>query len=299
MTFLGEDMEYKVKNKNIIIKNNNDFNPKHIFECGQAFRWKKVEDNSYTCIAKGRVLNVFQQKDEIIFNNTNEDDFNNIWIDYFDLKTDYNNIKKELSLEKTIKDAVNYGYGIRILNQEKFETIISFIISANNQIPRIKKSIEIISRNYGEFIENFKGEDYFSFPTAEKLSKVSVEELREVARVGFRDKRIIETSKLIANNDFSIRESVSLNSEELRKELEKLPGVGPKVASCIMLFSYGRSETFPVDVWIKRVMEELYIKEETNIKHIGKYANDIFGNLAGYAQQYLFYYGRENSIGKI
>lgn len=120
-----------------------------------------------------------------------------------------------------------------------------------------------------------------------------------MARVGFRDKRIIETSKLIANNDFSIRESVSLNSEELRKELEKLPGVGPKVASCIMLFSYGRSETFPVDVWIKRVMEELYIKEETNIKHIGKYANDIFGNLAGYAQQYLFYYGRENSIGKI
>ncbi|HHX69915.1 MAG: DNA glycosylase [Miniphocaeibacter sp.] len=292
-------MEYKVKNKNIIIKNNNDFNPKHIFECGQAFRWKKEEDNSYTCIAKGRVLNVSQQNDEIIFNNTNEDDFNNIWIDYFDLKTDYNNIKKELSLEKTIKDAVNYGYGIRILNQEKFETIISFIISANNQIPRIKKSIEIISRNYGEFIENFKGEDYFSFPAAEKLSKVSVEELREVARVGFRDKRIIETSKLIANNDFSIRESVSLNSEELRKELEKLPGVGPKVASCIMLFSYGRSETFPVDVWIKRVMEELYIKEETNIKHIGKYANDIFGNLAGYAQQYLFYYGRENSIGKI
>ncbi len=299
MTFLGEDMEYKVKNKNIIIKNNNDFNPKHIFECGQAFRWKKEEDNSYTCIAKGRVLNVSQQNDEIIFNNTNEDDFNNIWIDYFDLKTDYNNIKKELSLEKTIKDAVNYGYGIRILNQEKFETIISFIISANNQIPRIKKSIEIISRNYGEFIENFKGKDYFSFPAAEKLSKVSVEELREVARVGFRDKRIIETSKLIANNDFSIRESVSLNSEELRKELEKLPGVGPKVASCIMLFSYGRSETFPVDVWIKRVMEELYIKEETNIKHIGKYANDIFGNLAGYAQQYLFYYGRENSIGKI
>lgn len=86
MTFLGEDMKYKIKNKNIIIKSNNDFNPKHIFECGQAFRWEREEDNSYTCVAKGRVINIFQSNDEIVFSNTNEEDFNNIWIDYFDLK---------------------------------------------------------------------------------------------------------------------------------------------------------------------------------------------------------------------
>ncbi|WP_099203078.1 DNA-3-methyladenine glycosylase family protein [Miniphocaeibacter massiliensis] len=291
-------MEYKYKDNKIIFKNKNDFNPKHIFECGQAFRWKKEQDNSYTTVAFNRVLNVLLEDDFVVLNNTSEEDFNNIWIDYFDLNTDYNDIKEKLSKEETLKNAMEFGYGIRILNQEKFETIISFIISANNQIPRIKKSIEILANNYGEFIDNFRGVDYFSFPTSTQLSKVSAEELREVARVGFRDKRIHDVAKLINDGDFNINDISKLSSEELQKKLMILPGVGPKVASCIMLFSYGRSETFPIDVWIKRVMEELYIKKETNIKLIGKYADEIFGDLAGYAQQYLFYYGRENDIGK-
>ena len=291
-------MNYKYKNNRIVFKSNNEFNPKHIFECGQAFRWNKEDDESYTVVAFNKVINVSLIDEEVIINNSTEEDFNDIWIDYFDLNTDYNSIKTRLSNEETLVIAMDFGYGIRILNQEKFETIISFIISANNQIPRIKKSIEVISKNYGQFIDNINGVDYFSFPTADELSKISVEELREVTRVGFRDKRINEVSNLIASNEFDINSIASLKSEDLQKELMKLPGVGPKVASCIMLFSYGRSETFPIDVWIKRVMEELYIKEETNIKLIGKYANNIFGDLAGYAQQYLFYYGRENDIGK-
>ena len=298
MTFLGGKMNYKIKDKNIILKNNNDFNPEHIFECGQAFRWKKEDDGSYTSIAFNKVINVVMDDDSIVFRNTNEDDFNNIWIDYFDLNTDYSSIKKILSKDDTLKDAVEFGYGIRILNQDIFETIISFIISANNQIPRIKKSIEIISKSYGDYIDNFNGVDYYSFPTAENLSKVSVEELREVSRVGFRDKRIVDTSRIIANNELNIAESIKLSSEDLKNELIKLPGVGPKVASCIMLFAYGRGETFPVDVWIKRVMEELYIKKETSLKSIDRYAHEFFGDLAGYAQQYLFYYGRENKVGK-
>lgn len=298
MTFLGGKMNYKIKDKNIILKNNNDFNPEHIFECGQAFRWKKEDDGSYTSIAFNKVINVITDDENILFRNTNEDDFNNIWIDYFDLNTDYSSIKKILSKDDTLKDAVEFGYGIRILNQDIFETIISFIISANNQIPRIKKSIEIISKSYGDYIDNYNGVDYYSFPTAENLSKVSVEELREVSRVGFRDKRIVDTSRIIANNELNIAESIKLSSEDLKNELIKLPGVGPKVASCIMLFAYGRGETFPVDVWIKRVMEELYIKKETSLKSIDRYAHEFFGDLAGYAQQYLFYYGRENKVGK-
>ena len=298
MTFLGGKMNYKIEDKNIILKNNNDFNPEHIFECGQAFRWKKEDDGSYTSVAFNKVINVIMDDKNIVFRNTNEKDFNNIWIDYFDLNTDYSNIKNILSKDDTLKNAVEFGYGIRILKQDIFETIISFIISANNQIPRIKKSIEIISKNYGDYIDNYNGEDYYSFPTAESLSRVSVEELREVSRVGFRDKRIVDTSKIIANDELNISESINLSSEELKEELIKLPGVGPKVASCIMLFAYGRGETFPVDVWIKRVMEELYIKKETSLKFIDKYAHEFFGDLAGYAQQYLFYYGRENKVGK-
>ncbi len=291
-------MNYKIKDKNIILTDNKDFNPEHIFECGQAFRWKKEEDGSYTSVAFNKVINVIIDDNNVVFRNTNESDFNDIWIDYFDLNTDYSNIKNILSKDITLKDAVEFGYGIRILKQDIFETIISFIISANNQIPRIKKSIEIISKNYGEYIDNYKGEDYYSFPTAEKLSEVSVEELREVSRVGFRDKRIVDTSKIIANNELNISKSIELNSNDLKQELVKLPGVGPKVASCIMLFAYGRGETFPVDVWIKRVMEELYIKKETSLKSIEGYAHEFFGDLAGYAQQYLFYYGRENKVGK-
>ena len=138
----------------------------------------------------------------------------------------------------------------------------------------------------------------YSFPKPEDLAKVPVEEMREVCRVGFRDKRIVDVSKMVADNEFDILEIDKLSNEELRKELIKLPGVGPKVADCIMLFSYNRHNTFPVDVWIKRVMEYLFIKEETNKNLIAKYADDLFGDYAGYAQQYLFYYGRENTIGK-
>lgn len=292
-------MEYKYKDKKIIIKNNKDFNPQHIFECGQAFRWNREEDNSYTTVAYGKVINTSIEDDNIIIKNTDEDDFNNIWIDYFDLNTDYSVIKNKLSKDEELRKAIDFGYGIRILNQDIYETIISFIISANNQIPRIKKSIEILSENYGELIDNLNGKDYYSFPKPETLANISVEEIREVSRVGFRDKRIVDTSKIISDDIYSIEKSKLLSSEELKQNLMSLPGVGPKVASCIMLFAYGRGETFPVDVWIKRVMEELYIKKETNIKLIDKYANDIFGDLAGYAQQYLFYYGRENAIGKI
>lgn len=290
-------MEYNiiVEDNRIVLKEMRNFDPKHIFECGQAFRWKVEDDNSYTTIAYGKVLNVKRENNDIIMNNTNLDDFYNIWYNYFDLGRDYDEIKEELSKDPILKEAIRFGEGIRILNQEPFETIISFIISANNQIPRIKKSIELISRNYGEKIE---GTEYYSFPKAEKLAEAKPEDLKEICRVGFRAERIVETSKIIASGGLDINKIYGLPKEEGKELLLKLPGVGNKVSECILLFAFKKSDAFPVDVWVKRVMEFFYLKEDTDVKLIGDYGAKLFGSLAGFAQQYLFYYARELGIGK-
>lgn len=290
-------MEYNiiVEDNRIVLKEMRNFDPKHIFECGQAFRWKVEDDNSYTTIAYGKVLNVKRENNDIIMNNTDLDDFYNIWYNYFDLGRDYDEIKEELSKDPILKEAIRFGEGIRILNQEPFETIISFIISANNQIPRIKKSIELISRNYGEKIE---GTEYYSFPKAEKLAEAKPEDLKEICRVGFRAERIVETSKIIASGGLDINKIYGLPKEEGKELLLKLPGVGNKVSECILLFAFKKSDAFPVDVWVKRVMEFFYLKEDTDVKLIGDYGAKLFGSLAGFAQQYLFYYARELGIGK-
>lgn len=289
-------MDYNIiEDKNrLIFKDMDDFDPRHIFECGQAFRWTLEEDNSYTSVAYGKVLNVKKVDNDIIFSNTNMEDFKNIWYDYFDLGRDYGAIKKELSKDPILEEAIQFGQGLRILNQDPFETIISFIISANNQIPRIKKSIDLIAKTYGEKIDG----DYYSFPSPQVLSQADPKDIREICRVGFRDVRIVETSKMIFNKDIDLNLIKDLNREDSRKLLIELPGVGPKVADCILLFAFDKDDAFPVDVWVKRVMEHFYLKEETNVKQIGAYGDKIFGKLAGYAQQYLFYYAREQGIGK-
>jgi len=275
-----------------------EFDPRDIFTCGQAFRWYEEEDGSFTFITHGKVSNVKKVNREIFLKNVNELDFNEIFYDYFDLNRDYKKVIDELSIDENMKNATEYGKGIRILNQDPFETIISFIISANNQIPRIKNSIEIISRLYGDKILEDENREYYSFPSAEKLSLAKPEDLREFARVGFRDKRIVETAKLINSGEVSIEEIKKMNLEDARKELQILPGVGPKVADCILLFAFDRKESFPVDVWIKRIMEELYLKEVTPKNKIAARGRDVFGKNAGFANQYLFYYGRENKLGK-
>ena len=283
-------MKLYEKDNLVILEDVENFDAKAIFTCGQAFRWYEEKDGSFTTVHLGRVLNVLNEDDKVIFKGTNLEEFNEIWIDYFDLNTDYQSIRKSLANNKILANAMEYGKGIRILNQNHFEMLISFIISANNMIPRIRKSIEVISMRYGKFICEDENRKYYSFPTVEELSKATVEELREFAKVGFRDK--------IKNENIDLDSFENLETDNLREELLKFSGVGNKVADCIMLFSYKRGEVFPVDVWIKRVMEELFIKEETPVKKISKEADRIFGKYAGYAQQYLFYYGREEKIGK-
>lgn len=285
----------------IILKDIRNFNPKHIFECGQAFRWYVEEDKSYTTIAYGKVINVKKENNDIILSNTNLQDFNNIWYHYFDLERDYDEIKKELSKDPILAEAIEFGEGIRILNQEPFEMVISFITSANNQIPRIKKSIELMSKHYGEKIkidENFSDLEYYSFPTSEGLSKARPEDLKEVCKVGFRGERIVETANVIAKGELDLNSIYNLTRDEGKELLMTLPGVGPKVSDCILLFAFNKDDAFPVDVWVKRVMEHFYLKEDTNVKLIGSHGARIFGRLAGFAQQYLFYYARELGIGK-
>lgn len=291
-------MKLYEKDNSVILEEIENFDAKAIFTCGQAFRWYEESDGSFTTVHLGRVLNVLNEKDKVIFKGTNLEEFNEIWMDYFDLNTDYKEIRKVLSNNEILPKAMEYGEGIRILNQNHFEMLISFIISANNMIPRIKKSIEVISMRYGKFICEDENRKYYSFPTVEELSRATVEDLREFAKVGFRDKRIFDTVNMILNEKIDLDNFENLETDILREELLKFAGVGNKVADCIMLFSYKRGEVFPVDVWIKRVMEELFIKEETPVKKISKEADRIFGKYAGYAQQYLFYYGREEKIGK-
>ena len=198
-----------------------------------------------------------------------------------------------------MKKSIEYGSGIRILNQYLWEAIISFIISANNNIPRIKGIIEKIAKQYGKEII-WNGTSYYTFPTPAELSKASVEDLRKLG-LGFRDKRVFETCKMILEKKVDLEELENMdNSEKIREKLLTLPGVGPKVADCIMLFSLKRFDVFPIDVWVRRVMNELYIKNEdetkVNKKQIEALAKQKYKNLAGIAQQYLFYYKRDTAV---
>ena len=285
--------------KQIILKDIENFDPKDIFECGQAFRWYREEDDSYTTVAYGKVLNVKKEGRDVVLYPTNREDFDNIWFHYFDLKRDYSPIKKSLSVDPILEEAIGFGPGIRILNQEPFEILISFIISANNQIPRIKKSIEAIALNYGEKIDTeLNTREYWAFPQAKTIENAVLEEFNSLTKVGFRGQRVIATSSIIANGELELQPIFSMTRDEGKIELMKLPGVGPKVSDCVLLFGFDKDEAFPVDVWVKRVMEYFYLKEDTNVKHIGEHGARIFGKLAGFAQQYLFYYARETGIGR-
>lgn len=296
----GIYMDYKgyklsLENNTLFVENVKDFNAVHTFECGQCFRWLKQPDGSYTGVVRERAVNVRFSGDVLEIRNASIKDFEEIWYDYFDLGRDYSAIKARLSGDDIMAKAIEYGYGIRILRQDIWEMLISFIISANNRIPMIMKTVGAISKVYGNRIE-LDGQPYFSFPGVDRLCNSTVEQL-EVCRGGFRCKYIVNTAKIIHEGGVRLEELGDMPAEDARKELMKLPGVGPKVADCVLLYSGTKHEVFPTDVWVKRVMEELYFKREASLREIQEFAAARFGNLAGFAQQYLFYYARENRIG--
>lgn len=285
-----EKINYKIKA--------NSFELADIFDCGQCFRWNIEGDGSYTGVFKKIVLNVKKVDDEVFFNGVNYGNTDSIEEinHYFDLNRNYDELKSKLEkIDDYMKNSIEFGKGIRILNQDLWETIISFIISANNNIPRIKGIIDRLSEKYGEKLE-YDGREYYSFPEPIALKDVSVAEYRSLG-LGFRDIRLYETTQKILNNEFDLNGQWNLDTGAVYKNLLELSGVGPKVADCILLFSdLKRFDVFPIDVWIRRVMNDLYIHNDDETKvskvQIQKLADEKFGSLKGLAQQYLFYWRR-------
>lgn len=288
-------MKVEAKKNGVLVSGLTSFNLGHIFECGQAFRWNK-DEKGYIGIVGKRVVRLSTESDSLLIENCTIEDFQGLWRDYFDLDRDYDSIKKHLSCDKVLTDAMDYGWGIRILRQDPWETLISFIISANNNISRIKGIIEKLSKRLGRPI-SFEGRDYYTFPGPEDLASLDDESYR-LCGCGYRCPYIKETARMVVAGEIDPLGLRDLPYEEARKELQRCKGVGEKVADCIALFSLDKLQAFPVDVWIKRIMEDLYLKKEMSKKEIRAVAEEKFGPYAGLAQQYLFFYAREKKIGK-
>lgn len=297
-------MDYKnIKevDNGVIIEGVVNFELAHIFECGQCFRWNKQKNGNYIGVALGRVIEVEKNNDNVTIYNTNIEEFKEKWEDYFDLKRDYSSIKGILSEDELLKTAVEFGHGIRLLQQQPFELVISFIISANNRIPMIKKAINNISKSFGQELE-YNGEKYYAFPTPEELHKASMEEI-EACGTGFRAKYIIDTVNKIFNSlkvdyveQYDLDYIKVQDDDKCHEALQVFNGIGPKVADCIMLFSMNKYSAFPVDVWVKRAMQHFYLAPDVSLKKIRDFGRNKFGELSGFAQQYLFYYARENNV---
>lgn len=280
------------------LKNVCDFDLAQTLECGQCFHFVKLDEEDYVLTAKGYVLHVSQEADTVTFYDTDKDEYVNVWKDYFDMDRDYSAIKKKL-LEKDdkLKDAIESMWGVRILNQDFFETLISFIISQNKQIPHIKKIVADISAKFGTYKGTYGGADMYTFPTLEQLANASEEDFKEL-KTGFRAPYIMDAIRRNMAGQFNINELKSMDYDSCIKELMTIKGVGEKVANCVSLFGLGKKEAFPVDVWIKRIMETMYFDGvDTPKDKIAAFAKEQFGKLGGFAQQYLFYYGKSIKMG--
>ncbi len=287
-------MNYIYDNNKITFKQT-DFNIKQILECGQSFRFIEIDEFTFKIIAHNKSIIIHAKDNNVTISNSSEQDFLQIWQNYFDLNTDYSSIKSALiQNDNVMKTCIPFGDGIRILRQDPFEIIITFIISQNNRIPMIKKVIENLSTNYGSKIND----QDFAFPTFDQLKNITIEELND-CKTGFRSKYIRDFLDKIDSNEINLDQLQTLDYTDLKKELMKIKGVGTKVSDCIILFGFSITNAFPVDVWIKRVVEHFYFDgKDTKIDEIENFGKTNFGNYGGFAQQYLFYYARELQIGK-
>ncbi len=273
--------EVEFKNNNTYIKGLEIFDLKNTLDCGQAFRWECDDNGFWSGVAFNRYLKLSKTKEgTVVLYNTNKEDFNNIWRDYFDLDRNYDEIIESVKENEILKKAAEFGQGIRVLNQEPWETLCSFIISQNNNIKRIKGIIKTLCENFGEEIDGG-----YTFPTAEKLSKCTLEDLA-ILRAGFRGKYILDAANKVTSGEIDLTTLSKIPLDNARNELMKIKGVGPKVADCALLFSHKQSCAFPKDVWIKRAMEVLFGGE------LPKEAEPY----AGIIQQYIFFYARETKL---
>lgn len=284
-------MKYTDNNGNLTISGLQDFNLAEILECGQCFRFEKEDELKYTITALGRTLTASQSGDSLTLYDCTEKEFKEKWHHYFDLDTDYAEIKRKISEgDEIMQAAVDYAGGIRLLNQQPYECLLSFIISQNNNIPRIKGIIAKMSEQYGTDS---------NFPTLEQLKDVTEEQLFAL-KMGFRNKYIYDAVKCLYGGGVQLDTLFDIDTDTARSELMKIKGVGPKVADCVLLFSLGHRNVFPIDVWVRRVISNLYFNgEEQSLKTIARFAEDKWGELAGYAQQYLFYFARSGEMDKM
>jgi N-glycosylase/DNA lyase len=290
-------MNYLTDKNNLVLEAVEDFDIEEILECGQCFHFSKISDKEYELLNYGRYLHIKQEADRVTLFDTDAEAYESLWSNFFDMKTNYGDIKNRLKTADTrLTSAIDAKPGVRILNQDFFETLISFIISQNKQIPHIKQIVHTLSERYGDAID-IHGRTVHSFPTAERLNAVTEDELRE-CRVGFRAPYIKDAVTKVFNGTIDERSLRSMNSTDCMNTLMTIKGVGPKVASCVMLFSLGKRDSFPIDVWMKRIMENMYFDGPAKKEDIEALAKKLYGGDSGYAQQYLFYYGRELNIGK-
>lgn len=276
-------MKY-IKNKNeIIVLDLNNFNINQTLNCGQIFRYT-INGDTAVVYSKDKKAEVKTYSDKIVIQ-TNDVNYFEI---FFDLKTDYSIIKKKLKTDTLLLSAVDYGYGIRILNNDAFEMIVSFIISANNNISRIKNSIEYICTHFG-----LNMGEYYAFPTLKELKKATVQDFKN-AGLGYRAEQLYQTLQIL-----TVEKIEELKNQSRNKQFEtliSLKGIGEKVANCIMLFGLGVKDVFPVDTWINKVYNNLNNTIEKDRKKITRELTARYGALSGYAQQYFFYYFRDNNL---
>ena len=271
----------KFDNNNIYITNYGGFDLPHTLDCGQAFRWEEDENGIWHGVAFNKYLKLQKLSDgTVVLYNTSKDDFEGIWRHYFDLDRDYNEIITAISEDETLKKASEYAHGIRVLNQEPWETLCSCIISQNNNIKRIKGIISRLCENFGE-----SKDGYYTFPTAEKIAGLTLDDL-SVLRSGFRAKYILDAANKVASGEVRLENLKNAPTDGARDELMKIKGVGPKVADCVLLFGLEHADAFPKDVWIKRAMQVLFDGE----------LPECAKPYAGIAQQYIFLYARETKL---
>ena len=259
-----------------------DFVPSHTFDCGQCFRWEREGGESYVGVAGGKVVRIKEENGNIEIS-ASEEDYTSFWENYLDAKRDYAQIKKRIEINPIMKEAISFGGGIHLLKQEFHEALVSFIISQRSSIPKIKSCVSKLCEFYGEKID-FEGKTLYSFPDVDALSTISEEDYRKLG-VGYRAPYIVDAVKRMKSGELSGDLLLKCDTQTAREKLMEVKGVGDKVCDCVLLFSLGKYDLFPSDVWIKRVMLESF--DSADAKSSGE---ELFREYSGFAQQYLFYW---------
>ena len=279
----------------MVIINYKNINLKDTIESGQCFRYNIEEDNSYTLVIVDRIVNIKQSGDKLYVKSNIEKNLNKVITNYLDLNTDYNKLNKEMKKRNSLLDKyIKLSKGFKILRQDPFETLISYIISANNNVARISGIVNSIAKKYGEKVE-FENKVYYLFPTPKKLKDITLEDLK-IHKLGYRDKYIIDAISKITSNEIKLKELDNVNTKEALNILESIKGIGPKVASCILLFAYHRFNVFPIDTWVKKTIKNDFKYIEANAKSITKFAEEEFGEYSGLAIQYMYHASRNKEV---